>query len=147
MTGPPRNWDKELAQIDKIMAKAPTSSPVASGGPVPVPRSGGPPLVAPAGGKGAFSTWLRVLLAVVLAGAMTQWPYGNRCGIPLFLYLGSAGVVALAGLWSGVTSWRRRLGLAHGISLLVLLWGLILAAAVVLPRIGYAKATATWFCP
>jgi len=146
VTGPTRDWEKELAQIDKIMAKAPTP-PAASGGPAPVARSSGPPPVAPAAGKAVFSTWLRVLLAVVLAGAMTQWPYGNRCGIPLFLYLGSAGVVALAGLWSGVTSWRRRLGLAHTISLLVMLWGLVLAAAVVLPRIGYARTTATWFCP
>jgi hypothetical protein len=67
--------------------------------------------------------------------------------MPLFLYTGAAGVVALAGLWSSVSSWRRRMGLAHTISLLVTLWGLILAAAVVLPRIGYAKAAATWFCP
>jgi hypothetical protein len=147
VTGPPRDWDKELAQIDKIMTKAPAQPPVASGGPAPAARSGGPPPMAPASGKAAFSTWLRVLLAVVLAGAMTQWPYGNRCGIPLFLYLGSAGVVALAGLWSGVTSWRRRLGLAHTISLLVMLWGLILGAAVVLPRTGYAKTALTWFCP
>ena len=46
-----------------------------------------------------------------------------------------------------ISTWKRRMGLAHTVSLLVILWGLGLGAAVVLPRIGYAKVAATWFCP
>jgi hypothetical protein len=38
-------------------------------------------------------------------------------------------------------------GLAHVVSLGVLLAGLILAAAIVLPRSGYARVSATWMCP
>ncbi|MEZ4456781.1 MAG: hypothetical protein R2882_09565 [Gemmatimonadales bacterium] len=85
-------------------------------------------------------------LGVVLAAAMTQWPYFHACGTALFVYLGAVGVVGLSGVWGMVTSWRQRIGLAHVVSLLVFLWGLGLAAAVVLPRIGYAKGVAAWVC-
>ena len=152
MTGPPRDWDKELAEIDKLMAKSPpaASSPpaVPAGRPAaPAPRSAAPPsLPAPARGS-ALSVWVRVLLGVVLAGAMTQWPYGTQCGTPLFLYTGASAMVGLAGLWAAGASWRRRMGLAHIVALLVSLWGLVLVATIVLPRIGYARAEATWFCP
>jgi len=151
MTGPTRDWDKEMAEIDRLMAKTP---PPAAAAPKPVPGraqlpaagQAAPALPAPARGS-ALSTWFRVLLGVVLAGAMTQWPYGLACGTPLFLYTGASAVVVLAGLWAAAASWRRRMALAHIVSLLVTLWGLLLVAAIVLPRIGYAKADATWFCP
>jgi hypothetical protein len=155
VTGPGRDWDKELADIDKIIAKTPPAqlAAQAGGGPPAAPPPGGPPArgpsvsAAPVGRKAALSTWLRVLLGVALAAGMTQWPYFHACGPALFLYLGSSGVVVLAGLWGAVTSWRRRMGLAHTMSLLVLLTGLVLAASEVLPRIGYAKRAAVWFCP
>src|SRR6476646_7175365 len=97
----PRDWDKELAEIDKVMAKAPVPVPAKAGaGQVPAQRqSSGPAPVPPASGKSVFGTWLKVLLAAALAGAMTQWPYANACGVGLFLYLGAAGVVVIAGLW------------------------------------------------
>lgn len=147
----PRDWDKELAEIDKVMARQPAPVPAKAGAaaPAPAPRSGGAaPVEAPrATGKAAFGTWLRVLLVAVAGGALTQWPYANSCGLGLILYLGAVGVVTLGGLWGALSSWNRRMGLAHVVSLLVSLWGLGLAAAVVLPRMGYAKQAATWFCP
>lgn len=149
----PRDWDKELAEIDKVMAKAPAPAPVpakAGGGQVPAQRQpSGPAPAPPASGKGAFGTWLKVLLAAVLAGAMTQWPYANACGFGLFMYLGAAGVVVIAGLWGALSSWNRRMGFAHVISLLVTLWGIALVTAVALPRMGYVQVrpAATWFCP
>jgi hypothetical protein len=152
MTGPPRDWAKELAEIDKLMAKSPpAAAPPATGpasrSPATPARGAGPPaLPAPARGS-VLSVWTRVLLGVVLAGAMTQWPYGKQCGTPLFLYTGASAVVGLAGFWAAASSWRRRMGLAHVVALLVTLWGLILVAAIVLPRIGYARAEATWLCP
>jgi hypothetical protein len=39
------------------------------------------------------------------------------------------------------------MGLAHVLSLVSIVWGLVLVAGVVLPRVGYAKDAATWFCP
>jgi len=53
----------------------------------------------------------------------------------------------LAGVWSSMSSWKRRMGLAHLLSLGLVMWGLALAAGVVLPRIGYANQSAAWFCP
>jgi hypothetical protein len=149
----PRDWDKEMAEIDKLMAQpqAPQLPAKAGAAPAPSRPSAGaaPPVAAgaPVSRKAIFATWLKVILAAVAAGAMTQWPYAHACGVGLFLYLGAAGVIALSGVTSAISTWKRRIGLAHTVSILVLLWGLGLAAAVVLPRIGYAKAAATWFCP
>jgi hypothetical protein len=78
---------------------------------------------------------------------MTQWPYSHGCGIKLFLYLGAAGLVVVAGLWGAISSWRRRMGLAHSFALIVVLTGLVLVAREVLPRVGYARQASTWICP
>ncbi len=148
----PRDWDKEMAEIDKIIAQAPPPQ-VGSGSAAPAARSAPAPTRAPAPaapsvvGRGArFSTWLRVGLGVALAAAMTQWPYIHACGVPLMLYLGAVGVVLISGAWGMVSSWHRRMAAAHIISLAVLIWGGILLAATLLPRVGYAGQVATWFC-
>lgn len=148
----PRDWDKEMAEIDKIMAKAPAAQLAPGKAVAAAPSGGAPPrsaapASAPVTRGGAFSTWLRVGLGVALAAGMTQWPYFHACGPSLFLYLGAIGVVGLSGLWGMVSSWRRRMGIAHSFALAVFLWGLVLAAASVLPRIGYAKLGAVWMCP
>lgn len=146
-----RDWDKELAAIDKVMAKAPAAPgkpaalPPAGGGSQPAVRSQSA-AVTPVGGRAALFTWLRVLLAVLVAAGMTQWPYLHSCGVGLFTYLGAVAAVVVAGLWSSVTSWQRRMGLAHSIALLVTLWGLVMAGAAILPRIGYARTAAAWWC-
>lgn len=153
MTGPPRDWDKELAEIDKIIAKQP--APVAG---KPVPATGGAPAPAPparqaaapsppARGRSALTGWVRVLLGVVVAVGVAQWPYAHACGWPLYGYLAAAGGVALVGLWGAVISWRRRMGLAHLISLAVVLWGSGLVGKVFLDRSEYARHPATWACP
>ena len=58
------------------------------------------------------------------------------------------GVVAASGLWSAVWTWRHRSARGHTLSLLLILWGLVLGAMEVLPRIGYAKTESpvTWGC-
>jgi len=140
---PERDWDKELADIDKVIARTPA-------GPAPVPAAQGkasPALQsAPVGRKAALATWLRVLLGALLAVGMTQWPYSHGCGISLFLYVGAAAAVVVAGLWSSISSWRRRMGLAHSLALGVTLWGMVLLAREILPRTGYAKQPLTWIC-
>ena len=148
--GQPRDWDKEMAEIDKVLAKTPpgqlTERSTAGAPPAaPAPRRGS--VAVPVGRRTVLATWLRVGLGVALAAGMTQWPYFHACGTALFGYLGAIGMVGLSGIWGLITSWRRRMGMAHTVSLLVLLWGGILAAAAVLPRTGYAKRTAIWICP
>jgi len=140
MSDQPRDWDKELAAIDKAMARGPAP---AAGAPVATKGSAAPAAVPK---RAAVATWLRVLLGLTLAGAMTQWPYPHQCGVELYFYLAAAFTVIVAGVWSGISSWYRRLGWAHTLSLLVVLWGIFLASQQILPRIGYAKHLAYWVC-
>jgi len=149
MSDQPRDWDRELAAIDKVIARQPAGGAVGAGGGLqPAAGGGGVPGGRAVGGGrwGTLATWLRVLLGLGLAVAITQWPYPSACGLNLFVYLGAIATVAVAGLWSAVSSWRRRLGLAHLISLLVLGWGLVLAAREILPRTGYAREVRAWTC-
>jgi hypothetical protein len=139
MSDRPRDWDKELAEIDRQIAKQPAGTSAAK----PAAASTGTVTT----GRAVFTTWLRVGLGLTLAVGMTQWPYLHQCGLNLFLYCGAIVTVVVAGVWSGITSWYRQLGLAHVLSLLVVLWGLLLAAREALPRLGYAQTTATWLCP
>jgi hypothetical protein len=147
VTEKPRDWDREMAEIDKVIAKGGGVGPA----PVPAPRAAG---TAPApGGSGlavsrkqALTTWIRALLGILLVGGILQWPYAHRCGLGLVLYLGASGTVVVAGLWTMIVSWRRRQGWAHTVGLLTLLAGLGLVAMAVLPRLGYAKVTLPWLC-
>jgi hypothetical protein len=70
-----------------------------------------------------------------------------RLRLNLFLYMGVIALLVVAGLWGAANSWGRRLGSAHVLSLLTVVWGLALLAAEVLPRIGYAAHHAQWMCP
>ena len=89
-------------------------------------------------------------LSVALAAGIYFWPYDARCGFELFGYLAAVGVVTASGLWSAVWTWRHRSARGHTLSLLLILWGTVLGAIEVLPRIGYAKTDAlhpaTWTC-
>jgi hypothetical protein len=143
MSDQQRDWDKELAEIDKVIAKGPAPGPAVPAG--PTGRMSAP--VREGGGRlASFTTWLRVLLGLLLAVGMTQWPYPNACGLNLAVYLGAIMTVIVSGLWSSISSWQRRLGLAHTLSLLVFLWGVTLASREVLPRVGYARHARTWTC-
>jgi hypothetical protein len=147
-----RDWDKELAAIDKIMAAGPAvpaATPAAAPQPGRAPASaGGDARRAAGSGRYArFFTWVRLALGLALGAAMTQWPYTHGCGVPLFAYLGGVLAVLVAALWSGVSSWRTRSALAHFLSLALFVWGGFLAAREILPRIGYAKQGAAWVCP
>lgn len=151
----PRDWDKELAKIDKHLASLPEDAPPPSAAPSGKPA--GKPAgasQAPPGEPGRRSSTLgvffRLLLAVGLGVAMLFWPYSARCGVGLFGYLFAALVVVVAGVWTAVWTWRHRWGQAHILSLLLIAWGLVLAAQEVLPRVGYARPDpahpAIWVC-
>lgn len=149
MTGEPRDWDKELSDIDRLIEKgggapAPAARPVASGSANPVPVAAAP---RPERKRGqVLGVWFRVLLGVILGVAITQWPYPAVCGNGLFLFLGAGIVVSIVGFWSALASWRVRIGAAHAVGLLVLLWGLLIVAHVILPRMGYLGSHLPWGC-
>ena len=91
--------------------------------------------------------WMCVGLGVLLALAMPYWPYPKACTWWLFLYLFAVAMVLVAGIWAARMTWMTRLGVAHVVALCVIMWGITLAAEETLPRIGYAKSEAVWFCP
>ena len=148
----PRDWDKEMAEIDKMIASGPPA-PAAASQPAPVAKAARAPSAPAAPLRGAVPgryavlfTWVRLVLGLSLGAAMTQWPYTHGCGLPLFVYLGAVLAVVIAGGWSGFSSWKTRSGLAHFLSIGLIVWGGVLAAREVLPRIGYAKQAAEWIC-
>jgi len=156
-----RDWDAELRKIDQEMAKAanrpaPSAPPMqAPSAPMGAPMSlpSGAPMAAPLGTAPAttsFGVYARLTLAVALGVAIIFWPYVARCGVGLAAYLGAVAAVVISGVWSAIWTFRHRAARAHLLSLLLVLWGLVLAGLDVLPRIGYAKPTAehpaTWSC-
>jgi hypothetical protein len=152
--------DPMSRQVDRLLARL--SGPVAE--PVREPSSSrqrasssyaaSQPLVAvgiarapiePRRGPG-IALWMRALLGVTLAAAMTQWPYPHDCDLPLLGYLGAVAALVLAGGWVALASWTFRSGPVHVLSLILVFWGVVLAAEQTLPRVGYAAERASWRC-
>lgn len=148
-----RDWEQEMAEVDRLLQKLPSHAEPAAGaeaGPTARrPAVAAPAAPAPAGLSGAawLGTWARVILGLLLGIGMTQWPYTHGCGLRLLFYLVGVAAVITAGVWSSISSWRRRLGLAHVLAQALIIWGLVLAAREVLPRVGYARTSAPWLCP
>ncbi len=151
-----RDWDKELRKIDEQMERAarqPAPPAVAAPSAGTAPRAS-QPLTAVSGGSvtptTGFGVYARLALATALAVGIAFWPYAARCGLGLTAYLASVTAVIVAGGWSSVWTFRHRAARAHTLSLLLVLWGLVLAATEVLPRVGYAIPTAahpaSWSC-
>jgi hypothetical protein len=152
MTEQRRDWDKELADIDRAIEKQGVPAPQGSPPAVP-PGAVPPPARIPGAGEPSLArgsvamTWFWMGLAVLLAAALPLWPYGKGCGLQLFFYLGAATLALLAGVTGAVHSWRTRRGLAHLVSLLVVVFAGVMGAREVLPRTGYAAQAQTWLCP
>jgi hypothetical protein len=89
---------------------------------------------------------MRVGLGVALGVGMLVWPYIHACGMKLVFYLIGATTLTIAGVWTALSSWRRRLGWAHTLSIVLIIWGLALAGRQVLPRV-YGKQPIPFFCP
>jgi len=141
----PRDFDAELRAIDRLIEKqAPSvpSSDLSRAATAPPP-----PRAREITGIQWLGTWARVVLGVLVGIGMTQWPYTHGCGWRFMFYLTGIGAVLTAGIWSSLSSWKRRLGAAHLLSQLLIIWGLVLGARAILPRIGYAKVSAPWLCP
>jgi hypothetical protein len=142
MSSGERNWDKELAAIDGAIDRMAAGS---GSGPAPPPPP--PPPARASAGRAVTATWLRVLLAVVLAAALPLWPFLHACGFGLAGYLGLGVGAVVAGIWGAAASWRHRRPVAHVVTLLAALWAMALLAREILPRIGYAKESGVWLCP
>lgn len=134
MTGqPPRDWDKELADIDRVIAKQPGEP---SPGARPTTRR-----------RFVALTWFWTGLAIVLAVALAVWPYDKNCGLRLIFFLGAGGIALMAGVLGALASWAHHRGLAHFISLVAILWSGVMVVREILPRAGYAKESRGWTCP
>ena len=143
-----RDWAKEMAKIDKQLESISDEALLpAKNAPTPAAKA---EIVAKQKSTSTVGVMLRLLLAVVLGVAMIFWPYSARCGIGLFAYLGAVGVVVAAGVWTSVWTWRHRSARGHLLSLLLILWGGVLGAMEILPRVGYATPSAQhpaeWLC-
>jgi hypothetical protein len=155
------DWDKELAKIDKQLAsisdeelmKASAPAPAAGGSKGAAPAATGAAPPAPGRPPRKWVLYLRLGIALALAAGILFWPhaeYSIACGVNLFLYLGASALITGAGMWSAIWSWRHRAGGAHVLSLAIMMWGLVVGASEVLPRVGYAKTPGdvppTWLC-
>ena len=143
-----KDWDREMAKIDKQLESISDEALLpAKNAPTPAAKA---EIVDKQRSTSTMGVMLRLLLAVLLGVAMIFWPYSARCGIGLFAYLGAVGVVMAAGVWTSVWTWRHRSARGHLLSLLLILWGGMLGAMEVLPRVGYATPSAQhpaeWLC-
>lgn len=139
-----RNFDKEMAKIDKQLDS------ISDQQLFPEKQGATPAQKADvATERASTASWpaiVRLALSVALGVGMLFWPYANRCGLGLAGYLVAVTAVSTSGVWSAVWTWRHRTGRAHALSILLIVWGLVLGATEVLPRIGYAKQTLPWSC-
>jgi hypothetical protein len=142
------DWDKEMKKIDRqlesisddaLISTPGAKAPAAKAKVAEVQRN-----------TTTFGVFARLMLAVLLGVGMLFWPYSARCGPGLFAFLFASGMVAVAGVWSAIWTWRHRSAQGHVLSLLLIVWGLVLAGIEILPRTGYATPTAqhpaAWMC-
>lgn len=159
-----RNWEAELAKIDKQLASVSDEQLLAQSA---QPAPGRAPLAAPASAKsvpaksasasvaptrmaGSWIAWVQLVVAIAAGVGLWFWPWQTRCGLNAMTFTAATAGVTLLGLWSAVGSWRHRQGAAHVLSFAVMIWGLVLGAREVLPRLGYAIPTVQrpsgWSC-
>lgn len=143
-----KDWDFELKKIDKQLESVSDEALLSSkGATTPAAKA---QVAAVQAQTSTFGVFARLVLAVALAIGMLFWPYVARCGAGLAGYMFAVLVVITAGGWTAVWTWRHRSAKAHVLSLLLVLWGIVLGALEVMPRVGYAIPTpnrpATWVC-
>src|SRR3954462_1907720 len=138
MTEQPRNWDREMADIDRAIAK----QQPATGGSV---QPGSPPVTPQR--RFVALTWFWTVIAVLLGVALLLCPVDRNCGIRLIFFIGAGSLALLAGVIGALNSWAHRRGLAHLLSLLVIVFAGVMLMREILPRAGYAREARDWTCP
>jgi hypothetical protein len=143
-----RDWDAELKKIDRHLEAVSDEAMLPAKTATSAPGKAQPQAVQAT--TSTLGVFLRLTLSVALGVALAFWPYSARCGLGLAAFLASVTTLVVAGGWSAVWTWRHRAVKGHVLSLLLVLWGLVLAGLDVLPRVGYAKPTAShpaiWSC-
>jgi hypothetical protein len=143
------DWDAELKKIDKQLESMSDSAliPAAS---KHAPAAKKAEVAAERATTRTWGAFLRLALATALGVGILFWPYSTACGGGLAGYMVGVFAVIAGGLWSSVWTWRHRTARAHVLSLLLVLWGLVLAVIEIAPRAGYAKPDigrpAGWTC-
>jgi hypothetical protein len=150
-----RDWDRELAKIDKLMGADPppaAAPPVVQRGapardtPAVSPRSAAVPSPVGPTPRSALRVWAWTLLGPLGAVGLWLWPYARGCGLMLGVYLVGVTAVLGAALVTLRSAWLHRRGVALTIGIVTLVAALALAAAEVLPRVGYAAHALQWSC-
>ncbi len=150
-----KDWDKQMAEIDKAMSKLPQEPPRteppqrrATGADVPqaAPGGKGASVAAVPRRGGMFWVWTRLILVSLLAGGLAFWPYQRECGLGLAGYMLTLMLVCSVGVWTAVDTWRMKRGLPHVLALVVALSGLLLLAHEFALRTGYASIQYGWLC-
>lgn len=143
-----KDWDSELKKIDRMMEGASDEALLpAKTAKTPQARA---EMVEKQRTTSTLGVMARLVLATALGVGMLFWPYDAKCGVGLAGYLAATGAVVAGGVWSAIWTWRHRSSRGHILSLLLILWGGVLGAIEILPRIGYAKpdvARPGWSCP
>jgi hypothetical protein len=145
------NWSAELKKIERQFDGLPPETPKAPAASQPATR----PLLRRSQQlrqerDAVFGAVSRVVLVLSLSLAINAWPYDRACGAGLFAYLAAAGAIVAAAIWAAVGTWGGRAPRLHTVAMIAALWGLVLIAAQVLPRVDYArvdpKHRPTWRC-
>lgn len=139
-----KEWEKLMAKVDKQIES------VSDAQMFPEKKGAAPAQkAATTAARDTTKSWpaiVRLALSAALGLGVLFWPYENRCGAGLAGYLAVVTAVSASGVWSAVWTWRHRTARAHALSLLLIVWGLVLASAEILPRTGYAKQNLPWVC-
>jgi hypothetical protein len=148
------DWDAELKKIDRQLESM-SDSALIPAPPANAPVGARAEVAAERAGTRTWGAFLRLALATALGVGILFWPYPKQCGVGILFwpypkqcgvelagYLAAVSAVTIAGLWSAVWTWRHRTARAHVLSLLLVVWGLLLGAMEVLPRVGYARVDA-----
>jgi len=143
-----KDWNSELKKIDRMLEGASDEALLpAKSAKTPQARA---EIIEKQRTTSTLGVMARLVLATALGVGMLFWPYDAKCGVGLAGYLAATGVVVTAGVWSSIWTWRHRSSRGHILSLLLVLWGSVLAAIEILPRSGYAKPDPNrpgWSCP
>ena len=132
------DWDAQLKKIDKQLESM-SDSALIPAAPKSAPSAARAEVAAERATTRTWGAFLRLALATALGVGILFWPYPTRCGFGLTGYMAAVTAIVAGGVWSSVWTWRHRTARAHVLSLLLVLWGMVLGATELLPRVGYAK--------
>jgi hypothetical protein len=79
---------------------------------------------------GAIGRFLPVLALVI---GINMWPYPHTCGLGLSAYLGALTIIVVGAIGTIVWTWENDMPRAHGVAIVLALWGVALITAHVVP--------------